>query len=76
MLTMVTQSFPVEQALGLNDKLKVDMRRLNWIGCAGDASNFLLTSGRVGDKTFDDARRRETIIGVPSVADASRPARR
>jgi len=25
---MVTQSFPVEQALGLNDKLKVDMRRL------------------------------------------------
>src|SRR5438552_8308985 len=70
-LTMVTQTFPLEQALGLNDKLKVDMRRLNWVGNMSDASNFLLTSGKSATKTFDDARRRETIIGVPSVADAS-----
>jgi hypothetical protein len=44
-LTMVTQTFPLEQALALNDKLKTDMRALN--------------------------KRRETIIGVPSLADAS-----
>src|SRR3954454_534125 len=43
-LTMVTQTFPLEQALALNDKLKVDMRKLNWIGNMSDASNILLTS--------------------------------
>jgi tripartite-type tricarboxylate transporter receptor subunit TctC len=68
-LTMVTQSFPLEQALGLNDKLKVDMRALNWIGNISEASNFLLTSAKSSTRTFEDARRRETIIGVPSVAD-------
>ena len=70
-LTMVTQTFPLEQALGLNDKLKVDLRRLNWIGNMSDASNFLLTSRASPTRTLADARRRETIIGVPSIADAS-----
>jgi hypothetical protein len=70
-LTMVTQTFPLEQALGLNAKLKVDMRKLNWIGNMSDASSFLLTSGKSATRTFDDAKRRETIIGVPSVVDAS-----
>src|SRR5215469_14416007 len=63
------QSFPLEQALGINDKLKIDMRSLNWIGNVSDASNFLLTSAKSATRTFGDARRRETIIGVPSVAD-------
>jgi tripartite-type tricarboxylate transporter receptor subunit TctC len=70
-LTMVTQSFPLEQALRLNDKLKVDMRRLSWIGNMSDASSFLLTSARSPTRSIDDAKRRETIIGVPSVADTS-----
>jgi tripartite-type tricarboxylate transporter receptor subunit TctC len=70
-LTMVTQTFPMEQALSLNDKLKVDMRKLNWIGNMSDANNFLLTSRASDTKTLDDAKRRETIIGVPSVGDAS-----
>jgi tripartite-type tricarboxylate transporter receptor subunit TctC len=70
-LTMVTQTFPLEQALSLNDKLKVDMRRLNWIGNMSEASNFLLTSRASLTKTIDDAKRRETIIGVPSIGDAS-----
>jgi tripartite-type tricarboxylate transporter receptor subunit TctC len=70
-LTMVTQTFPLEQALALNDKLKVDMRRLNWIGNMSDASNILLTSRASATRTLDDARRRETIIGVPSIADTS-----
>ena len=68
-LTIVTQSFPLEQALGINDKLKIDMRSLNWIGNVSDASNFLLTSAKSATLTLADARRRETVIGVPSVAD-------
>jgi len=70
-LRMVTQTFPLEQALSLNDKLRVDMRRLNWIGNMSDASNFLLTSRASLTKTIEDAKRRETIIGVPSIGDAS-----
>jgi tripartite-type tricarboxylate transporter receptor subunit TctC len=70
-LTMLTQTFPLEQALGLNEKLKVDLRRLNWIGNMSDASNFLLTGRASATRTLDDARRRTTIIGVPSIADAS-----
>ena len=70
-LTMVTQTFPLEQALNLNDKLKVDMHRLNWIGNMSDATSFLLTARASATRTLDDAKRRETVIGVPSLADAS-----
>src|SRR5262245_49073838 len=70
-LTMVTQTFPLEQALALNDKLKVDMRALNWIGNMSDATSFLLTSRASATRTIEDAKRRETVIGVPSLADAS-----
>src|SRR6202051_2527233 len=31
-LTMITQSFPMDQALGLDKNLKVVLRSLNWIG--------------------------------------------
>jgi tripartite-type tricarboxylate transporter receptor subunit TctC len=70
-LTMVTQTFPLEQALNLNDKLKVDLRRLNWIGNMSDSSNVLLTSHASLTRSIDDAKGRETIIGVPSLGDAS-----
>jgi tripartite-type tricarboxylate transporter receptor subunit TctC len=70
-LTMVTQTFPMEQALNFNDQLKVDMRRLNWIGNLSDANTFLLTSRASLTRTMDDAKQRETILGVPSIADAS-----
>jgi tripartite-type tricarboxylate transporter receptor subunit TctC len=70
-LTMVTQTFPLEQALALNDKLKVDLRALNWIANMSDATSVLLTSRMSATRTIEDAKRRETIIGVPSLADAS-----
>jgi tripartite-type tricarboxylate transporter receptor subunit TctC len=70
-LTMVTQTFPMEQALGRNAKLKVDVRRLNWIGNMSNANSFLLTYRTSQTRTLADAKRRETIIGVPSVNDAS-----
>jgi hypothetical protein len=66
-LTMVTQTFPMQQALGLNAKLKVDMRKLNWIGNMSDASSFLLTSHSSQTRTLADAKRRETLMAVPSV---------
>jgi tripartite-type tricarboxylate transporter receptor subunit TctC len=70
-LTMVTQTFPMQQALGINKKLKVDMRKLIWIGNMSTANSFLLTRGASKTKTIDDAKKRVTIIAVPSVSDAS-----
>jgi hypothetical protein len=70
-LTMVTQTFPMQQALGLNKKLTADMRALNWIGNMSDANSFLLTRSASQTRTLDDAKRRETIIAVPSLSDTT-----
>jgi tripartite-type tricarboxylate transporter receptor subunit TctC len=70
-LTMVTQTFPVEQALGLNRNLKVDLRRLSWLGNMSETNTFLLTSRFSPTRTLDDAKRRETIMAVPSTADVT-----
>lgn len=70
-LTIVTQTFPVEQALGLNKNLKVDTRKLNWIGNMSETNTFLLTSRLSQTKTWEDAKRRETIMAVPSTADVT-----
>jgi tripartite-type tricarboxylate transporter receptor subunit TctC len=70
-LTMVTQTFPVEQALGLNKNLKTDLRRLNWLGNMSETNTFLLTSRLSPTKTIEDAKRRETVMAVPSTADVT-----
>jgi tripartite-type tricarboxylate transporter receptor subunit TctC len=70
-LTMVTQTFPVEEALGLNRNLKVDLRRLAWLGNMSETNTFLLTSRFSATRTLDDAKRRDTIMAVPSTADVT-----
>src|SRR5436190_11316113 len=42
-LTMITQSFPMDQALGLDKNLKVDLRTLNFIGNMSDTNEFFMT---------------------------------
>jgi tripartite-type tricarboxylate transporter receptor subunit TctC len=63
-LTMITQSFPMDQALGLDKNLKVDMRTLNWIGNMSDTNEFFFTAKASPTKTLDDARRRETVVAA------------
>src|SRR5437763_12382352 len=63
-LTMITQTFPMDQALGLDKNLKVDMRALNWIGSMSSTNEFLYTAKSSATKTLDDARRRETVISA------------
>jgi len=62
-LTMVTQTQPMEQALGL-DKSNIDMRALNWIGNMSDENLFLVTRRQSATKTLDDARQRETTLAA------------
>src|SRR4029077_18357709 len=63
-LTMITQSFPMDQALGLDKNLKVDLRSLNWIGNMSDTNEFFYTAKSSPTKTLQDARRRETPVAA------------
>jgi tripartite-type tricarboxylate transporter receptor subunit TctC len=63
-LTMITQSFPMDQALGLDKTLKVDLRTLNWIGNMSDTNEFFFTAKNSATKTLDDARKRETPVAA------------
>jgi len=66
-LTMITQSFPMDQALGLDSNLKVDMRSLHWIGNMSNTNEFLYTAKSSPTRTLADARRRETVIAATGV---------
>jgi tripartite-type tricarboxylate transporter receptor subunit TctC len=61
-LTMVTQTAPMDQALGLDQNLKIDMRKLNWIGNMSEENSFLVTRRASETRTLDDAKRRETTV--------------
>ncbi len=63
-LTMITQSFPMDQALGLDRNLKVDLRTLNWIGNMSDTNEFFYTAKSSPTKTLDDARARVTPVAA------------
>jgi len=63
-LTMVTSSMPMDQALGRNKRLKVDMRKLNWIGNMSDENLFFVTTSKSLTKTLDDAKKRETAMAA------------
>jgi tripartite-type tricarboxylate transporter receptor subunit TctC len=70
-LTLVTQSFPMDQALSLNKSLKVDLRELNWIGNMSDSNQTLVTWHTSPTKTLDDAKQRETVIGATGIGSTS-----
>jgi tripartite-type tricarboxylate transporter receptor subunit TctC len=66
-LTMITQSFPMDQALGLDKNLKVDLRTLNFIGNMSDTNEFFMTAKGSQTKTLEDARRRETVFAATGI---------
>ena len=63
-LTMITQSFPMDQALGLDKNLKIDMRSLNWIGNMSNTNEFLFTRKDSATKTLEDAKSRITPLAA------------
>jgi tripartite-type tricarboxylate transporter receptor subunit TctC len=63
-LTMITQSFPMDQALGLDRNLKVDLRTLNWIGNMSATNEFFFTAKSSPTRTLQDARERETPVAA------------
>jgi tripartite-type tricarboxylate transporter receptor subunit TctC len=63
-LTIMTQTFPMEQALSLDSLLKVDLRTLNWIGDMSDSNELYFTSKNSPTKTLEDAKRRVTVLAA------------
>ena len=66
-LTMITQSFPMDQALGLNKSLKLDLRTLGWIGNMSDTNEFLYTAKESPTRTLADAKRRQTPFAATGI---------
>ena len=62
-LTMVSQGLPVDQALGLNPSLKVDLREFNWLGNMANSNQILAVWHTSPTRNLDDARKRITTIG-------------
>ncbi len=62
-ISIISQGLPVDQALGLNDSLKVDLRTFNWIGNIVDANQLLVVWHTSPTKSLEDARKRSTTIG-------------
>ena len=63
-LGVLDQDLPLDQAMGDPD-VKFDVRRFNWLGNMVVMNNTLVSWYTSGVKTFDDARRKQILIGGP-----------
>ena len=70
-ITIITETFPMDEALGLNKSLSVDLRRINCIGNMSDSNQMLLTRQDSATRTLEDAKRRVTVIGATGVGSTS-----
>src|SRR5262245_49485741 len=71
-LTMLTQTLPMEQALDITKNLNVDMRPFGWVGNMSDSSMILITSRKSGIRSLDDATKREVLLASPGDADPAK----
>lgn len=66
-IAMTNQGVPMYQALELGDALRVDVRDLNWIGNMSSSNQVFATWHTSPTKTLEDAKRRETVVGITGV---------
>lgn len=62
-LAMADQSLVLQQAIG-DPTILFDTTKLNWIGNPAADNNTIAVWHGTGVKTFEDARRREVVIGA------------
>jgi tripartite-type tricarboxylate transporter receptor subunit TctC len=70
-LTMVSQGLAVDQALGINNGLEADLRDFNWVGNMSSHNQVTVMWHSSPTKTFEDARKRETVIGCTGAGSIS-----
>jgi tripartite-type tricarboxylate transporter receptor subunit TctC len=68
-LTMVTSTAPMDQALGLHKSPNIDLRSLQWVGNMSDENYFLVTSRESGFRTLEDATKREVRLAGAGAGD-------
>jgi tripartite-type tricarboxylate transporter receptor subunit TctC len=68
-LTMVTSTAPMDQALGYLKASNIDLRSLQWIGNMSDENYFLVTSRASGIRTLEDATKREVRLAGAGAGD-------
>jgi tripartite-type tricarboxylate transporter receptor subunit TctC len=68
-LTMVTSTAPMDQALGYLKAPNIDLRSMQWIGNISDENYFLVTSRESGIRTLEDATKRETQLAGAGALD-------
>ncbi len=70
-ISIIGQGIPIDQALGLNKSLAVDLRKLEWIANMGGSNQVMAVWHTSATKTLADARRRETLIGTSGTGSIS-----
>ena len=70
-MTIITETFPMDQALGLNKNLAVDLRSINCIGNMSDSNQMLVTRQDSETRTLEDAKRRVTVVGASGISSTS-----
>lgn len=70
-ISIVGQGVPIDQALGLNKSLTVDLMKLGWIANMAGSNQVLAVWHTSPTKTLADARRRETLIGTSGTGSIS-----
>lgn len=68
-LTMVTSTAAMDQALGLIKSPNIDLRSLQWIGNMSDENYFLVTSRESGIRTLADATKRDVRLAAAGALD-------
>lgn len=70
-LGIVSAGLPLDQALGLSQQLKADMRAFNWIANVVYSNQILTVWHTSKTKTLADAKTRETLIGTTGAGSGS-----
>ena len=70
-ISIIGQGIPIDQALGLNKSLQIDMRKLEWIANMGGSNQVMAVWHTSPTKTLADARQRETLIGTTGTGSIS-----
>ena len=70
-LTIVSQGLAVDQALGINSSLEADLREFHWIGNMSSHNQVTVVWHTSATKTFEDAKKRETLIGTTGAGSVS-----
>jgi tripartite-type tricarboxylate transporter receptor subunit TctC len=68
---IVSQGLAADQALGISQGLKTDLREFNWIANVVYSNQLLVVWHTSPTKTLADARKRETLIGTTGAGSAS-----